>query len=93
VFNQPAETVAGYMMLEFDASKLPGTTFGVSTAYLVVSALYVLTLVPFAVLLAYLLRILTVMKRTLAIGPFILRETEQLEEVRHGESSEVRPEE
>jgi|GEM_PF-760749 hypothetical protein len=57
--------------------------------YLVVSALYVATLAPFAVLLAYLLRVLTVMKRTLAIGPFILRETEQLEAVRQEESTEI----
>ncbi|MFB1066755.1 hypothetical protein [Natrinema sp. H-ect4] len=47
------------------------------------------TLAPFAVLLAYLLRVLTVMKRTLAIGPFILRGTEQLEAVRQEESTEI----
>ncbi|MFC7193903.1 hypothetical protein ACFQL4_03400 [Halosimplex aquaticum] len=74
----PTLALAGYMILEFDAAKITGTVFGVSTAYLVVSALYVLTLIPFAVLLAYLLRVLTVMKRTLSIGPFILRETKQL---------------
>ncbi|WP_254546795.1 hypothetical protein [Halomarina pelagica] len=88
----PTLALAGYMMLEFDAAKLAGTTFGVSTAYLVVSALYVLTLVPFAVLLAYLLRVLTVMKRTLAIGPFILRETKQVEGVRNEASSEIQAE-
>ncbi|MDF9745604.1 hypothetical protein [Natrinema salsiterrestre] len=85
----PALAIAAYMMLEFDAAMVTGTMFGISTAYLVVSALYVLTLSPFAVLLAYLLRVLTVMKRTLAIGPFILRETEQLESVRYEDSSEV----
>lgn len=87
----PALAIAGYMMLEFDASLVPGTVFGISTAYLVVSFLYVLTFVPFAVLLAYVLRILTVMKRTLSIGPFILRETEQLEGIRHEELSELQP--
>lgn len=87
----PALAIAGYMMLEFDASLIPGTVFGISTAYLVVSFLYVLTFVPFAVLLAYVLRILTVMKRTLSIGPFILRETEQLEGIRHEELSELQP--
>ena len=88
----PTLALAGYMMLEFDAAKVTGTVFGVSTAYLIVSAVYVLTLIPFAVLLAYLLRVLTVMKRTLAIGPFILRETEELEGVRHEESSEIQSE-
>lgn len=85
----PALAIAGYMMLEFDASLLPGTVFGISTAYLVVSFLYVGTFVPFAVLLAYVLRVLTVLKRTLSIGPFILRETEQLENIRHEELSEI----
>lgn len=88
----PTLAIAGYMILEFDAGKITGTVVGVSTAYLVVSALYVLTLIPFAVLLAYLLRVLTVMKRTLAIGPFILRETEQLEAVRNEESTEIQSE-
>lgn len=86
----PALALAGYMMLEFDPAKITGAAFGVSNAYLVVSGLYVLTLAPFGVLLAYLLRVLTVMKRTLAIGPFILRETEQLEAVRQEESTEIR---
>lgn len=88
----PTLALAGYMILEFDAAKITGTVFGINTAYLVVSALYVLTLIPFAVLLAYLLRVLTVMKRTLTIGPFILRETEQLEGIRYEEASEIEAE-
>lgn len=88
----PTLALAGYMVLEFDAGRVAGTVFGVSTAYLVVSAIFVLTLLPFAVLLAYLLRVLTVMKRTLAIGPFILRETEELEGVRNEEVSEIQSE-
>jgi len=51
----------------------------------------VFTLVPFAVLLAYLLRVLTVVKQTLSIGPFILRKTEQLEGVRHEDPEEIQP--
>lgn len=88
----PTLAIAGYMVLEFDAAKMTGTTVGISTAYLVVSAVYVLTLIPFAVLLAHLLRVLTVMKRTLAIGPFILRDTKQLERVRSEESTEIQSE-
>ncbi|MFC7216337.1 hypothetical protein ACFQO4_19965 [Saliphagus sp. GCM10025334] len=88
----PTLAVAGYMVLEFDAAKMTGTIAGISTAYLVVSAVYVLTLIPFAVLLAYLLRVLTVMKRTLAIGPFVLRDTKQLEGVRYEESTEIQSE-
>jgi len=38
------------------------------------------SLVPFAILLSYILRIITVTKRTLSIGPFILRETDRSHE-------------
>lgn len=82
----PALAVAAYMMLTFDAAQLFGDqVFGLDIGYLVISGLYVLTLVPFAVVLAYILRVLTVMKRTLAIGPFVLRETEHFESVRYSE--------
>ncbi|WP_232688280.1 hypothetical protein [Halobacterium zhouii] len=64
----PTLALAGYMILEFDAAKVTGAVFGVSTVHLIVSALYVLTLIPFAVLFAYLLRVLTVMKRTPSMG-------------------------
>ncbi|MEF8800672.1 MAG: hypothetical protein V5A38_14445 [Halolamina sp.] len=40
-------------------------------------AIVAIALLPFAVLLAYILRIVTVTKRTLSIGPFILRETDR----------------
>ncbi|MFC6827124.1 hypothetical protein [Halopelagius fulvigenes] len=88
----PTLALAGYMMLEFDATQVTGSVFGVSNAFLLVGAVFVVTLVPFAVLLAYLLRVLTVMKRTLAIGPFILRKTEELEGVRNEELTEIRSE-
>ena len=81
------------MMLVFDASQLFGTQlFGTDVAYLVISGLYVLTLAPFAIVLAYVLRILTIMKRTLAIGPFVLRETDQLASVRYDELNEIQGE-
>lgn len=72
----PALAVAAYMIFAFDAAAVTGTVFGVPRLYLLVSAVYVVVLLPFTVLLAYLLRILTVVKRTLDIGPFILRETD-----------------
>lgn len=76
----PTLMLSGYMILVFDSMDIAGTIFGFSSAYLFVGAMYVLALSPFAVLLAFLLRVLTVAKRTLAIGPFILRESEQLEQ-------------
>lgn len=69
----PALAIAAYMMLSFDAARLFGTTvFGIDAAFLFTSAMYVFTLSPFAVVLAYVMRVLTVIKRTLAIGPFVL---------------------
>lgn len=86
----PSLAIAAYMILAFDAARLAGgTLLGIDAAYLVVDALYVLVLLPFAVVLAYVLRILTMMKRTLAIGPFVLRETDQLESVRYDELAEL----
>ena len=87
----PALAIAAYMMLSFEASRLFGSAlFGIDVAFLFASAMYVLMLSPFAVVLAYLVRMLTVIKRTLAIGPFVLRETEQLEPVRYDELSDIK---
>ena len=87
----PALAIAAYMMLSFEASRLFGSAlFGIDVAFLFTSAMYVLTLSPFAIVLAYLVRMLTVIKRTLAIGPFVLRETEQLESVRYDELSDIK---
>ncbi|WP_435069316.1 hypothetical protein [Haloplanus sp. C73] len=47
----------------------------------IVAVAATIALLPFLVLLAYILRIATVTKHTLSIGPFILRETEQVAEV------------
>lgn len=79
----PTLMISAYMMLVFDPARLSGTIFSYDTAYLFVSGAYVISLLPFAVLLAYLLRLLTVAKRTLATGPFILREADQLGQIRY----------
>ncbi|MGQ4557070.1 hypothetical protein [Halobellus sp. GM3] len=48
---------------------------GISQYVWIVAAAATVTLLPFAVLLSFILRIGTVAKRTLSIGPFILRES------------------
>jgi hypothetical protein len=58
-----------------DPATFAGVTLGVADLVWVVSAATTVALVPFVVLLSYVLRIATVAKRTLAIGPFVLRET------------------
>jgi hypothetical protein len=70
------------MILAFDAGGISGTTLGLRNQYLFVSTVYTVTFAPFAILLAYILRILTVVKRTLTLGPFILREEKHAGEVR-----------
>ena len=84
----PALMVAAYVIFVFTPSTVTGSTFGISDALLFTNALYVLSLLPFVVLLAYLLRVFTVAQRTLAIGPFILRNTDSLESVRSPEDPE-----
>jgi hypothetical protein len=42
-------------------------------------------LLPFAFLFSYILRIVTVAKRTLSIGPFILRETDRSRDLDWGD--------
>jgi hypothetical protein len=74
----PALLVAVGMVAFFDPTGPVSRALGVVPVIAVASTVSVL---PFLVLLAYVLRIATVTKHTLSIGPFILRETEQVEEV------------
>jgi hypothetical protein len=61
----------------FDPAAYPGTTLGVADAVLLVAAGVSAAILPFAVLLAYVLRIATIAGRTLSVGPFILRSTDR----------------
>jgi hypothetical protein len=72
----PALIVATSMILFQDAlDPLTGTTLGVNHFVWVVAAAASVALAPFAILLSFILRLGTVAKRTLSIGPFILRTT------------------
>jgi hypothetical protein len=73
----PALLVAGVMMGVVDAGTFPGETVGVANVVWVVGGAFAVTLTPFLLFVSYLLRILTVAKRTLAIGPLILRESQR----------------
>jgi hypothetical protein len=73
----PALMVAGVMLGVVDAGTFPGETVGVANVVWVVGGAFAVTLVPFLLFVSYLLRILTVAKRTLAIGPLILRESQR----------------
>jgi hypothetical protein len=71
----PALVVAGVMLGVVDAGTVPGRTAGVANVVWLVGGAFAATLTPFLLFVSYLLRILTVAKQTLAIGPLILRQS------------------
>ncbi len=71
----PAIVVAAGALLYLDPADLSGATAGVAHAPVVVALATTAAVVPFALLLSYVVRIVTVTKRTLSVGPFVLRET------------------
>lgn len=73
----PAIVITTGSILYVDAPAVTGTFLGVDAIVWAVSGLTALAVLPFSVLAAYVLRIATVAKRTLAIGPFILRSTDR----------------
>ncbi|ARS90144.1 hypothetical protein [Natrarchaeobaculum aegyptiacum] len=77
----PALTVMAFMIMYIDASALPGTTLGVDNLVWLTSAGFVIGISPFVVFIVYILRIASVAKRTLAMGPFILRESQRDEDL------------
>ena len=73
----PALTVMALMIMYIDADALPGSTAGIDNLVWLTSIGFVIGIVPFVIFIVFILRIATVAKRTLAMGPFLLRETEQ----------------
>ncbi|SIR92520.1 hypothetical protein SAMN05421858_4579 [Haladaptatus litoreus] len=73
----PALVVAGVMLTVVEGSTLSGTTFGVAHMTVVIGAAFTVTLVPFLLFTSYILRVVTVAKRTLAIEPLILRDSQR----------------
>jgi hypothetical protein len=72
----PALVVAGLMLTAVDAGTFPGRTLGVDHVTLAVGGAFAVALLPFSLFVSYLLRVLTLAKRTLAIGPLVLRDSE-----------------
>ncbi|MFC6825844.1 hypothetical protein [Halopelagius fulvigenes] len=69
----PAIVVAGCMLTFVGAGTFPGTTFGINDIVWVTSAAFTVTTLPFLLFTSYVFRIATAAKRTLAIGPIVLR--------------------
>ncbi len=76
----PALVVTTSMLLFFDAGIATGATLGVDHLVWVVAGGVTIAVTPFLLLIAFVLRIATIAKRTLAIGPFILRKSSRDEE-------------
>ncbi|SFR93084.1 hypothetical protein SAMN05216559_1216 [Halomicrobium zhouii] len=74
----PALVVAGGMLTFVGAETFgPARFLSVPVVTWVVGLAFTITLVPFLLFTAYILRIATVAKRTLAMGPLILRESQR----------------
>ncbi len=73
----PALVVAGVMLTVVEGRTVPGATLGVPNMAVVIGAAFTVTLIPFLLFTSYVLRIVTVAKRTLAIEPLILRDSQR----------------
>ena len=73
----PSLLASTWALLFFDGDAAATFLLGVPVSLLLIASVVAVALLPFAVLLSYILRIVTVTKRTLSIGPFILRETDR----------------
>lgn len=72
----PALVVATGMLLYVDTAGVSATTLGVDNLVWLVTVGITVALLPFFILVSFVLRIATVAKRTLAIGPFVLRDVQ-----------------
>ncbi|WP_135366463.1 hypothetical protein [Halosimplex halophilum] len=73
----PALVVAAVMLTVGDAGTFPGRTLGVLNMTWAIGLAFTVTLLPFLLFTSYVLRILTIAKRTLAIEPLILRDSQR----------------
>ena len=73
----PALIVSGVMLTVVDAGTLSGTTLGIANLTWLIGGAFTVTLVPFLLFVSYVLRVVTVAKRTLSIEPLILRDSQR----------------
>lgn len=77
----PALLVSVIMIVFFNHSTYNVVIFDIETLVAVIAIATTIAVSPFLILLAYVMRIATVTKHTLSIGPFILRETDDVADV------------
>ncbi|WP_226007365.1 hypothetical protein [Natrinema salinisoli] len=67
-----ALTVAGGMVVFVDPTSFPGTFLGIESILWVVSAAFAISALPFLLFTSYILRLATLAKQTLSMGPLML---------------------
>lgn len=67
-----ALTVAGGMVVFVDAATFTGTVLGIDSVLWVVSASFAISALPFLLFTSYILRLATLAKQTLSMGPLML---------------------
>ena len=80
----PALAISILGLLYIDPNSFPGSTAGVDNIVVVISAVAALATAPFFLLTAYIVRLGTIAQRTLAIGPFVLHESDRYDEFEPG---------
>lgn len=68
----PALIVSGGIVVFVDVTSFSGTFLGINTMLWIVSAGFTISLTPFLVFIAYVLRLATLAKQTLTVGPLVL---------------------
>ncbi|WP_331234458.1 hypothetical protein [Natronorarus salvus] len=69
----PALAISGAMVMLVDANTFTDSILGVDTLLWVVSGAYTVAILPFLLFATYILRLATIAKRTLTVGPLVLR--------------------
>jgi ABC-type spermidine/putrescine transport system permease subunit II len=77
----PALVVSASMVVFFNPSAVPARVVGLDPLPAILAAAITVAALPFLVLLAYVLRVATVTKYTLSIGPFLLRSADRVDDV------------
>ena len=84
----PALLVSACMIIFFNFKTYSVIIFNTETLVLVIALAATISLIPFLILISYVIRIATITQHTLSIGPFILRETDEVEEVKWNRTKE-----
>lgn len=81
----PALAISILGLVYIDPNSFVGSTAGIDNLIFILSAAIAIATTPFFILVAYILRLGTIAKRTLAIGPFILRDAQHSTDSEGGE--------